>query len=310
MSAVADTLVDGGVIEAGSLDKKVVESGLKNLTRSADGDGVVYVELDVSGKQLSNISVLSFFPLIQKLDVSHNDLTTLSSLSSLRNLIYLNASHNVLTKVLDFNAPPHLLEVDLSDNNIKKIEGVNGNKYLRKLSLAGNDLTHIDGLKGLRSLYHLDLARNKISHISNLDGLPLKTLDLSSNQIEKVQNLDSVTTLLDVNLSRNCIRHLTGFEHLPVLFKLTLKNNLIESIDELAYIQSLPFLCELDLSENPVMINSDQAVWRIVFRLRRLRQLNGEEVTAEEKVKAENFHLGQPWEREGNYFPEEESGEF
>ena len=58
---------------------------------------------------------------------------------------------------------------------------------------------------------------------------------------------------------------------------------------QLRYIEHLPLLTELEMCFNPIM---DKKLYRlqVLFHIPQLRMLDGTEILAEEKVKAENLH--------------------
>lgn len=65
--------------------------------------------------------------------------------------------------------------------------------------------------------------------------------------------------------------------------------NAIGKIGQLAYIENLPLLTELDLSCNPIQ-NRKFYRLQVLFHIPQLRDLDGVQITAEDKIKAENLH--------------------
>ena len=55
------------------------------------------------------------------------------------------------------------------------------------------------------------------------------------------------------------------------------------------YIEDLPLLTEFDLSFNPIQCKKYYR-FQVLYRIPQLRRLDGVDITAKEKVKAENLH--------------------
>lgn len=83
--------------------------------------------------------------------------------------------------------------------------------------------------------------------------------------------------------------HLRGLEFLTNLRFLNLSLNKIEKIQQLRYIESLENLTELGLCFNPIQ-NRKHYTIQVLFHIPQLRMLDGVDIKAEEKVKAENLH--------------------
>lgn len=64
---------------------------------------------------------------------------------------------------------------------------------------------------------------------------------------------------------------------------------MVYKVRQLRYIEQLPLLTELEFCFNPIM---DKKLYRlqVLFHIPQLRMLDGMEIQAEEKVKAENLH--------------------
>ena len=65
-------------------------------------------------------------------------------------------------------------------------------------------------------------------------------------------------------------------------------NNIIK-VTQFQYIEHLNLLTELDFSFNPVQ-NKKHYRSQVLFHIPQLRMLDGVDIIAEEKVKAENLH--------------------
>lgn len=117
----------------------------------------------------------------------------------------------------------------------------------------------------------------------------LEELYLSDNLISKIEGLSLLKELRTLDLSKNHIRKLRGLEEIESLRFINLSLNQIEKVWQLKYIELLPLLTELDLCFNPVM-NKKHYRLQVLYHIPQLRMVDGSEVLAEEKVKAENLH--------------------
>ncbi|XP_010074927.1 PREDICTED: leucine-rich repeat and guanylate kinase domain-containing protein [Pterocles gutturalis] len=271
----------------GVLDEDTVAEGLHKLGRSASGIEYVYLNLSLSGHELSDINILSSYVHLQRLDLSYNKINDLSCVGHMPHLLQLNASNNDLTTYFNFKPPKNLKEVDFSNNQIPKMQDLSAYQSLTKLLLDFNNIEEIRGLEKCRSLTHLSLSHNRLVAISGLENLPIKILNLSANQIEKITGLDSLKTLQKLDLSTNKITSLEGLEEHDLLEVINLENNQIAELRELEYIENLPLLRVLNLLKNPVQEQTDY--WLLViFMLLQLTELDLKKISVEEKVAAVN----------------------
>lgn len=97
--------------------------------------------------------------------------------------------------------------------------------------------------------------------------------------------------LRTLDLSRNDIRFLRGLEHVGKLRFLNLSLNRIQKILQLRYIENLELLTELDLCFCPIQDKKHYRL-QVLYHIPQLRMLDGVDIMAEEKVKAENLHGG------------------
>ncbi|XP_059673018.1 leucine-rich repeat and guanylate kinase domain-containing protein [Gavia stellata] len=271
----------------GVLDEDTVAEGLHKLGRSAPGIEYVYLNLSLSGRELSDINILSRYIHLQKLELSYNKINDLSCISHMPYLLELNASNNELTTYFVFKPPKNLKEVDFSYNQIPKMQDLSAYQSLTKLLLDFNNIEEIRGLEKCHSLTHLSLSHNRLIAISGLEKLPIRILNLSSNQIEKITGLDSLKTLQKLDLSSNKITSLEGLEEHDLLEMINLEDNQIAELHELECIEDLPLLRVLNLLKNPVQEQADY--WLLViFTLLQLTELDLKKISVEEKVAAVN----------------------
>ena len=169
------------------------------------------------------------------------------------------------------------------------IAGVSKQPYLKYLYLDNNSISKIDGLVTNKSLRVLSLIGNQISKIENLDNLWIEELYLSANQLTMIEGLTTLPVLRSLDLSKNSISSLRGLETIESLKFLNLSLNNISKISQLQNIRELPLLTDVDLCVNPIQTCKYFRL-QCLFHMPQLRTIDGTEITAEEKVKAENLH--------------------
>ena len=95
--------------------------------------------------------------------------------------------------------------------------------------------------------------------------------------------------LKELDLSKNHVRFLAGLQNIDSLRFLNLALNNIVKVLQFQYIERLSLLTELDFSFNPVQ-NKKHYRSQVLYHIPQLRMLDGVDIIAEEKAKAENLH--------------------
>ena len=103
--------------------------------------------------------------------------------------------------------------------------------------------------------------------------------------------LENLVNLRKLGVAQNQITTLDGLEPLQALDELDARDNCIEKVREVEFLERLPLFSSLLLQGNPC---SDLPFYRrrVVFRLQQLRVLDGVAVTSDDKIKAINLHGG------------------
>jgi len=135
----------------------------------------------------------------------------------------------------------------------------------------------------------LSLRANQIEKIENLDDLFIEELSLAHNNLTKITGLDKLQLLRELDLAKNQIVKLKGLQTVNKLRFLNLSLNRVEKILQLQYVELLPLLTELDFCHNPIQNKKHYRV-QVLYHIPQLRTLDGAEIVADEKVKAENLH--------------------
>lgn len=269
-----------------------------------------YLRVDVPNSGLTSLDIMRSYAHLQFVNVSGNRLRTLEPLGMLRCMLHLNASFNLLIRTQTFAAPDQLETVDLSYNLIAQIGEWSVHKYLRELNLRGNYISRIcPGLRRNSELRMLDLSENYIPRVENMDGLGLRILYLAHNRLTCLEGVESLNKLQFLNVRHNNITSISALlsQDIPRLRKLHISENRIACIGEVEGLESFDFLCDLLLAPNPIR---ELPYYRaqVLHRLPRLRSLDAQLASVEEKVKADVIYGADVEKRHGIFeqlLPEE-----
>merc|ERR1719230_1894815 len=113
----------------------------------------------------------------------------------------------------------------------------------------------------------------------------LKKLDLSHNELSALHNLEPLTHLTQLSLENNAISSLSGLAHLSSLMELYIGNNEVHELQEVDHLKNLPKLIIVDLSGNQLCNTANYRLYTL-FRIRRLKVLDGISVQSEEVAQA------------------------
>ena len=252
---------------------------------------VAYQQFVCQHKELVDITPLQHYPYLQRIDLAHNSLDSLSVLSSCTSLRDLTVSHNRLSELFDFEPAKCLRRCDYSHNHLTSL-GTNfqHQKYLTDLDVSVNRLQSIDGIAALTKLLRFNVARNELTSLQPLTCARLKVLDASGNFIKDASTIaGELKELTELHLDSNQMTSLEGLEALESLRILTLADNSLTSLDEVARLAGLQQLVELDLRNNPVT-SEDSYRLRLLHILPGLEKLDGTPVDVAEVVAAHNAH--------------------
>ncbi|KAM9634959.1 leucine-rich repeat and guanylate kinase domain-containing protein isoform 7-T7 [Morphnus guianensis] len=205
----------------GVLDEDTVAEGLHKLGRSAPGVEYVYLNLSLSGRELSDINILSRYVHLQKLELSYNKINDLSCISHMPHLLELNASNNELTTYFAFKPPKNLKEVDFSYNQIPKMQDLSAYQSLTILLLDYNNIEEIRGLEKCHSLTHLSLSHNRLIAISGLENLPIRILNLIA-ELRELEYIEDLPLLRVLSLLKNPVQEQRGYWLLVIFMVLQL----------------------------------------------------------------------------------------
>jgi len=160
------------------------------------------IELDLSGRNISEIKGLEQFKQLLRLDLSNNQIREIKGLGELKHLKQLDLSLNQIHEIKNLEQQKQLLRLDLSDNQIHEIKNLEQQKQLLRLDLSDNQIREIRGLKQLKQLRGLHLDNNQIKSITPLKNIieRLDELWMFENPISnpQLQEFEYVDDLYDI----------------------------------------------------------------------------------------------------------------
>ncbi len=238
-------------------------------------------ELDLSGKGLRDISVLSSCKNLKKLNLSGNSISELCALMNIPGLEWLDVSSNQLTDLRPLMGLGTLRTVLASDNQITGTAAVGAMTALTELELSNNPISDFSGLKKLRNLETLGLKKTGLNddglkYLEYLSSLTMLSIDdnpdMSGEAVDTVsKSLGSciishseLVYLVDVagvsikqnatelDLSGMSISDISGMGNLGVLETVKLNKNNISNIYIFQYTNSWATMKYLDLSSNAI----------------------------------------------------------
>ncbi|XP_065650196.1 leucine-rich repeat-containing protein 23 isoform X1 [Hydra vulgaris] len=277
-------------VHAEPLTAEIISSSLSLLCKIGTGLAHAYVKLNISKRELGDISILESFIYLRYLDISENKIRDISPINHLTHLLTLKADKNLLKSGL-LNKLPYLQHIDFSNNQIKDLFGIN-HPLLEKLNLNGNEVLEISSFDAanLSYLAVLELRGNKLTSTKCTYPQSLKMLYLAENAIEEIQDVSQLTHLKTLHLRNNKITNLNGFsENMKNLQYLNLRMNNISELHEINKLKCLPMLRALILIDNPICYEESYRIEVLVI-LRRLERLDHDVYVDEERKDAEEIY--------------------
>ena len=259
-----DTGASGPLAEAALAAGTAIPVPLAELLEAAQ-EGAGTERLDLSSRNLTDLSALAGLTDLRELDLSDNAITDLSPLAGLTGLEVLNLSGNRIADLWPLAGLTALERLSLADNRIADLSPLAGLTGLEVLNLSGNRIADLWPLAGLTALERLSLADNRIADLWPLTGLSgLEVLLLDRNRVADVLALSQLAGLANLGLAGNRIADIGLLAELGGLRRLDLSGNAVADVSALGDLSGLVWL---RLPGNPV---SDAAP---LGRLEKLRWL-------------------------------------
>ena len=244
-----DTGASGPLAEPGLAAGTAIPAPLAALLEAVQ-EGAGTERLDLSSRNLTDVSALAGLTGLQALDLRGNAIADLSPLAGLTGLRELDLSGNRIADLWPLAGLAALQRLDLADNRIADIATLAELTGLLALDLSGNRIADLWPLAGLAALQRLNLTDNRIADIATLAGLSgLEVLLLDRNRVADVQALSQLAGLANLGLSDNRIADIGLLAELGGLRRLDLSGNAVADVSALGDVSGLVWL---RLPGNPV----------------------------------------------------------
>ena len=167
-------LIDLGIDSDGIINGQVFTADIENV-----------LTLDVSNKEISDLTGIEGFNSLEELECNFNQLTSLD-LSQNTEIIFLNTSYNSLESI-DLTSLT-VLEYLLCDSNQLTSLDVSHNTELKSLECGANNLTTLDLSYNLL-LDDLACSENQLISLDATQNVALTKLLCQDNPLLKVLNI-------------------------------------------------------------------------------------------------------------------------
>ena len=175
-----------------------LEQAIREEINKPEGD--IYVsdvsgitELDLSSRDIGDISELAFFVSLEWLSLYNNRVEDITALGSLTKLEHLDLEFNEVEDISVLSNITGLKTLAMWDNQVKDISSLANLTQLEELRLKNNRVHDISYIADLVNLNYLNLEGNRIEDIGPLENLTeLRSLVLAGNNISDYSVIDEL----------------------------------------------------------------------------------------------------------------------
>ena len=237
-------LIDLGIDSDMTINATVLTSDISSIT-----------DLDVSSKNISDLTGIQDFISLTRLQCYSNQLTTVDVTKNTA-LTFLNFNDNQLTGI-DLSNNTLVTTLGLAPNLLTSLD-ISKNTALSYLQCQANQLTTLDVTKNTalsvflcfsNQLTNLDVSQNTALTSLNCGRNQLTTLDVGNNLILNALSCDG-NLISSLDLEKNTALTDLNCGSNPLLTSLDITNN--TNLTEI-WCNSNPLLTSLDLSNNTVL---------------------------------------------------------
>ncbi len=167
------------------------------------------------------------------------------------NATHLNLWNNDVAKIENLGKFPNLMRLTLRSNEIRSLRGLNEARSLRWADLSVNDISDLHGAENMPCLEWLDLHSNEFKTVAGLSACPRLTfLNMYNSDLVNLQGINSLYALRWFNVSHNALKTIAGLEYCFYLVEVNLNNNDLTNEAEINKLAHLPYLAQIDISNN------------------------------------------------------------
>jgi Leucine-rich repeat (LRR) protein len=142
--------------------------------------------MDLSGKEITNVSVLRAFDKMTDLNLSNNGIADISMLSTMKALQTLNVADNQIGDITVAGELAALTTFNGAKNQITDISALSNTSALTQVRLADNQIEKVFALTNHKGLKNAYLQNNKIANLTPLaKNKKLKELNVKGNPVKE-----------------------------------------------------------------------------------------------------------------------------
>jgi len=169
-------------------------------------------ELSLNRNKIKDISILKKLSKLEKLDISNNPITNISVLASLKKLKVLSMS-NVPANIDVLKDNTNIYDLHISINN-RDISVVKNFKKLKSIMLIRNEIADICVFKDLINLERIYAGHTNTKDISCLNKLTkIKRLIINDNPIKDISVVKNFKDLIDLDISDTKVEDITVLKY-------------------------------------------------------------------------------------------------
>ena len=225
-------------------DKIIIQAVAKQLNKEPNSltneDYARITELDLPGKQISNLAMLKKFRNLEKLNLERYRVKETEApkwMKILAKLGVYNLSEKCVIDLSPLAKLPDFKSLNLENSYFSNIKHISIIKNLQELNLAGNNISDIEPLKELKKLKILDLRRTRVANIKALEGLKeLESLNIVNTQVTDLEPLTKLANLKILHIYANVVTDLEPIKKMTNLKVLDIGGNgekLVHQVEEL-----------------------------------------------------------------------------
>ena len=176
-----------------------------------------FLDLSNQGLRDSDIKNIKYLTNLTRVELSGNNLTDISVLQNITTLEEIDASDNLITNISFMKNLPNLKIVVMNNNLIKDISVFRNFSTIEKIWLNDTYVTDISPISKNKGLTELGFDNCNIRDISALKGMSkLEMLSLNSCGITDISVLSTCTGLYFLNISGNNIKDYSPISKLDI----------------------------------------------------------------------------------------------
>lgn len=222
-----------------SLPKKYSMAFKKNDCKSMYKYLQSVTELGLSGNQADKVSSIMDYPDLHQIDWMDD----ISLLRYFPNLQKIDLSTNEITSLKPLEKMVHLRELDIISNPVTDFSPLVKLKSLERLEISNAEITDITAIGQITSLKSLTLYSDGLKDISPLGNLVnMEKLRVSSDEITDICALNTLVKLKELDID-GCskVSDISCLKDLKQLEKLNITNTAVKTIDVVKNYKNLAF---------------------------------------------------------------------